>query len=445
MNYSGNTSSQQKEMLKEIGKQSLEGLFQSIPEKLRLKAPLNLPKSLSEIELVNDLKGLAERNKSASDYPLFLGAGYYDHFVPGVVKHLIGRSEFYTAYTPYQAEASQGILQAIYEYQTFITLLTGMDMANASLYDGASALAEAVLMAVRINKRNTILVSQTIHPEYLTVLKTYLSGSDLIIKVIPHNEGKVDLDILKSALNKDTGAVILSQPNFFGIFEEGEKIGRLTQKNDSLFIVSVDPVSLGIICPPGEWGADIVVGEGQALGSGLNFGGPGLGFMASRLEFMRKMPGRLAGKTQDARGRTGYVFTLQTREQHIRREKATSNICTNHALGALAAAVYLSLMGKNGLRKMAELCLEKAHYAAKKITKIPGYKLKFPGLFFKEFVVTTPEPVQKINQKLLENKIIGGLDLERFYPELKNTMLLAVTEKRTKREIDRLVEVLKNV
>jgi len=449
MDYSGNTPAQQKEMLKEIGIQSLEGLFQSIPEKLKLKEPLSLPKHLSEIELVNDLKGLAERNKSASDYPLFLGAGYYDHFVPSVVKHLIERSEFYTAYTPYQAEVSQGILQAIYEYQTFITLLTGMDMANASLYDGASALAEAVLMAARINKKNTILVSQTIHPEYLTVLKTYLAGSNLIVKVIPHNEGKVDLDVLKNTLNKDTCAVILAQPNFFGIFEEGEEVGCLAKKNDSLFIVSVDPISLGVIRPPGEWGADIVVGEGQALGSDLNFGGPGLGFMASRLEFMRKMPGRLVGKTQDSRGRTGYVLTLQTREQHIRREKATSNICTNQALNALAATIYLSLMGKNGLQKIAELSLQKAHYAAKEITKIAGYKLKFPGSFFKEFVITTPEPAKRINQKLLENKIIGGLDLEGFPSirslEFKNTMLLAVTEKRTKKEIDRLVEILKNV
>ncbi len=445
MDYSGNTPSQQKKMLEEIGLRSLDELFQSIPGGVKLKSSLNLPKQLSEIELVRELKGLADKNKSTSDYSLFLGGGYYDHFVPSALKHLIGRPEFYTAYTPYQAEASQGILQAIYEYQTFISLLTGMEVSNASLYDGATALAEAALMAVRINKRNTILAAQTLHPEYLAVLKTYLAGLDLTLRVIPHNEGKIDLKALKNYLNKDVSAVILPQPNFFGIFEEGETISSLTRKNGSLCIVSVDPISLGIISPPGEWGADIVVGEGQALGSGLNFGGPGLGFITCRMEFMRKIPGRLAGKTRDERGKTGYVLTLQTREQHIRREKATSNICSNHALSALAAAIYLSLLGKNGLRKIAELSLGKAHYLSEKIVEIPGYELKFKKLFFKEFVISSPHPVSKINRKLLENKIIGGLDLERFYPAFKNCMLLAVTEKRSKEEIDKLVKVLKSL
>jgi len=450
MDYSGNTPLQQKEMLEAIGLRSIEELFQSIPEKVRLQSSATpRARPLSEIEVVNELRDLAGQNKSALDYPLFLGGGYYDHFVPAALKFLIGRPEFYTAYTPYQAEASQGILQAIYEYQTFITLLTGMEAANASLYDGASALAEAALMAARINKRKTILVSQAIHPEYLSVLETYLSGSDLAIKRIPLKEGRVDSAFLKSSLDKDTSAVIISQPNFFGIFEEGERIAPFIRQNGSLYIVSVDPIALAMIRPPGEWGADIVVGEGQALGSGLNFGGPGLGFMASHLAFVRKMPGRLVGQTEDSLGRTGYVLTLQTREQHIRRAQATSNICTNHALNALAATIYLALLGKNGLKMVAGLCLQKAHYAARKITEIPGYKLKFKQPFFKEFVLSCPHPVEKINRRLLENKIIGGLDLavrkKSLNGEFENCMLLAVTEKRSKEEIDKLIEVLKSL
>ncbi len=456
MNYSGNTSLQQKEMLKEIGVESLKELFNSIPEKVKIKNAFNFPQALSEIEVIKKIKELADKNQSAFNYPLFLGAGYYDHFIPAAVKYLTQRAEFFTAYTPYQPEASQGTLQVIYEYQSFITLLTGMDVSNASLYDGATALSEAVVMASRINNRKIILVSQLIHPEYLAVLKTYLAGSNLILKIIPHREGTTDLEVLKDNLNNDVCAVVFSQPNFFGIFDEVKEAGRLAGRNNSLFIVSVDPVALGIISSPAEWGADIAVGEGQALGSGLNFGGPGLGFMACRKEFVRKMPGRIVGRTEDIDGKTGYVLTLQTREQHIRREKATSNICSNHALNALAATIYLSLMGKNGFRKIAELSLQKAHYAADRIAEIPGCELKFRKSFFKEFVISLPHSIDRVNRKLLENKIIGGLDLERFYTaspvreffsngELKNTMLLAVTEKRTKEEIDRLVEVLKNV
>ena len=443
--YIPNTEEDQKEMLKEIGAKSIEELFDTIPRNLRLKTDLNLPSSLSEMELVNELKGLSGKNAHLDEYVSFLGAGSYDHFIPALVDHLSSRSEFYTSYTPYQAEASQGMLQATYEYQSLICELFQMDVCNASLYEGATALAEAAVLAHRVNHGKKILVAKTLHPEYRQVLTTYMKKTlDLSIIEIDHENGVTDLTKLKEKISKDTCCVVVQNPNFFGCLEKVNEIEEITHQVGSLYIVSVDPVSLGILIPPGEYNADIAVGEGQALGGKLNFGGPYLGIFTAKKEFLRKMPGRIVGETTDKGGRRGFVLTLQTREQHIRREKATSNICTNQALNALRAAIYLSTLGEKGLAKVAHLCLQKSHYAARRICQIPGFEPTFRSPFFKEFAVRCPVSPGKINKLLWDNKILGGFDLGKFYPELKNSLLFSVTEKRTKEEIDKLTLFLED-
>jgi len=426
VSYVPNTAADKKELLKTIGKQSLDELFKDIPEKARLKEDLKLPKPLSEPELLEELKSLSNKNStplSSSSSSSFLGAGSYNHFIPSVVKHIISRSEFYTAYTPYQAEISQGILQAIYEYQTMICELTGMEAANASMYDGATAMAEAALLACRATGRKEILVSQTVHPNYRAVLKTYAAGADLTVKELLYNK---DSGLVPSTqpLAPSTACVIIQQPNFFGNIEEVKGLADTIHKNGSLFIVSADPISLGILKAPGDYGADIVVGEGQSLGNPQNFGGPGLGIFAVKKAYLRQMPGRIVGQTVDSDGKRGFVLTLSTREQHIRREKATSNICSNEALCALAACVYLAVMGKQGLRKVAELCLQKANYLKKKL----GDKVVFNTPSFKEFIVRTNKPI--------------GLDLAPFYPELKGCRLICVTELVEKEEMDKLTSQL---
>lgn len=437
--YILNTESQKHEMLTEAGFSGIEDLFSGIPESIRLKRRLDIPEAMSEMELAAHMRELAGKNCNTADYACFLGAGAYDHYIPSIVNHILSRQEFYTAYTPYQPEISQGTLQAIFEYQSMICMLTGMDVANASMYDGASALAEAASMACGALKRTGILASAGIHPESREVLKTYSRFNGNQVTEFGCRDGKADLEELEGALTPDTAAVILQTPNFFGIIEEVGKIAELVHKNKSLLIVSCDPISLAILKPPGELGADIAVGEGQPLGSPLGFGGPYLGFFAVRSELMRKMPGRIVGETVDRNGRRAFTLTMQTREQHIRREKATSNICSNQALNALAATVYLTAMGREGLKKVAALCARKAHYAYMELIKTGLFSPVFNAPFFKEFAVRYRGDISKLNRGLLKERILGGYDLGGRYGELKNCWLLAVTEKRTKEEIDRLV------
>ncbi|ABR47556.1 Glycine dehydrogenase (decarboxylating) [Alkaliphilus metalliredigens QYMF] len=440
--YIPNTVEDEKKMLAAIGLPSIESLFEDIPENVRLNRELNLGKSLSEFELVKYMKSLSNQNKSIEDLTCFMGAGAYDHLIPSTVDHVISRSEFYTAYTPYQAEISQGTLQVIFEYQTMIANLTGMDVANASLYDGSSAIAEAAAMAVDATRRMEVIVSSTVHPESKRVLNTYANFKNIKIVEIESKDGVTDVEQLKNAISKETAAVILQNPNFLGIIEKVEEVEKAIHEQKGLLIMSVDPISLGVLKSPGDLGADIAVGEGQALGNTLSFGGPYLGFMATTKKLMRKMPGRIVGETTDVNGERGFVLTLQTREQHIRREKATSNICSNQALNALAAAVYLTTLGKAGLKEVALQSTQKAHYALKEITKSGKYQLAFNQPFFKEFAVKTDVTAEVVQSGLLEKDILGGYHLEKFDPKLKNMLLFAVTEKRTKGEIEQLARVL---
>ena len=427
--YLPNTEADRNAMLREIGVSSADELFQDVPEEFR-NVQFNLPPPLSELELKEDLRQLSRRNANLDDYVCFLGAGYYKHFVPSVVGHITSRSEFYTAYTPYQAEVSQGTLQATYEYQSLVCQLTGMEVSNAGMYDGSTAATEAALMACRITRKNKVAVLSTVNPRYQSVIATYISGQNIsLAPVTPDLEG----------LSSDCACLMVQQPNFFGYFEDLEAYAQQAHGIGALLVVITDPVSLGMFKPPGDYGADIVVAEGQALGNPLNFGGPGLGIFTCRQKYLRQMPGRIVGRTVDVDGRPGYVLTMATREQHIRRERATSNICTNEALVALAATVYLAAMGKSGLRQVAELCYHKAHYAADAISKLKGYSLVFPQTFFKEFVVRCPMPPRQINQALFKEGIIGGLDLSHV---IDSGMLLCVTEMGGKQDIDRLVAIL---
>ncbi len=453
MSYIPHTDSDRAAMLAEIGAETVGDLFLDVPESVRYPE-LKLRDPLSEMEILGELRAMSEENADLDHHACFLGAGAYNHFVPSVVGHVIGRSEFYTAYTPYQPEISQGTLQAIFEYQSMVCALTGIDVANASHYDGATSLAEAALMAVNVSrgKRRKIIVSSAVHPEYRATLRTYTRGSDLaVVGDLEVGSWKLEIGSLKALLDDNTACLIIQNPDFFGQLLSADSENGLSGLADAvheagaLLVVAVDPISLGLFTSPGEYGADIVVGEGQPLGNPLNFGGPYLGIFACREKYMRKLPGRLVGETVDTEGRRGFVLTLATREQHIRRERATSNICTNQALCALAAGAYLAAMGKSGLRKVAELCYHKAHYAARRIAAIPGFELAGDRPFFKEFVVRCPRPPSEINEALLERGIIGGYDLGRDYPHLENCLLLCVTEMNTRAEIDRLVEAFEEV
>ncbi len=439
--YLPNTTEQQKQMLADIGLASTEDLFRDIPAEVRLQRPLNLPAPLSEMELADHMKEIAGKNASVDEYACFLGAGAYDHFIPSVVNHLISRQEFYTAYTPYQPEISQGTLQAIFEYQTMICELTGMDVSNASMYDGATALAEAVFMACQAKKRNEVLVARTVHPEYRTVLDTYTRFRGIKVLEIGYENGVLNLDDLESRISEQTAAVVVQNPNFLGAVEDLDRISEIASANKIMFITVTDPISLALLKSPGEAGADIAVGEGQPLGNALGFGGPHLGFMAVKKDLLRRMPGRIAGETTDTRGRRGFLLTVQAREQHIRREKATSNICSNQALNALAAVIYLTVMGREGLKQVANLCIQKARYACESLLKTGKFERIYTGPYFREFALKSKRPVAELNDVLLKNKIIGGYDLSRDYPELDGGWLLAVTEKRTRKQIDRLVEI----
>ncbi len=437
MPFIANTNSERDEMLKQIGAATFDDLIADIPQELRLKEPLDLPAALSEPVVMQLMEQIASSNRSAADHVSFLGGGAYDHYIPPAVKTIASRSEFYTAYTPYQAEVSQGTLQAIYEYQSMVCRLYGMDTANASLYDGATALAEAVSMAMAVTGRSRVVVAGKLHPNAQHVLKTFIeAGGDRFVVQNTLLDGVCDTESLEKTVDESVAAVIVQQPNFYGCLEEVDRIGEIAHGNGALFIVSADPVSLGILEAPGNYGADIAVGEGQPLGSALNFGGPYLGIFAVKKDYVRKMPGRLVGMTKDKNGEDGFILTLQTREQHIRREKATSNICTNQALNALQAVVYLSLLGKQGLREVAEHSLQKSQYLAGKIVELPGYSLKYSQPFFREFVVETSLPTKDVVAKMQEQGILAGYDLVAVGDE---GLLVAVTEKRTKEQLDDFV------
>lgn len=430
------------EMLRTAGISRMENLADVLPDNLRLKRDLDLPSPLSEMELVQKLRSLSEAGKSGKPMVSFLGAGAYDHFTPSVVDHVLRRSEFYTAYTPYQPEVSQGTLQAVFEFQTLICQLTGMDIANASVYDGASAVAEGVLMAQRIKGRKKCLLARSLHPEYRTVTQTYTHPLGLELVPIPFaKEGALDWGAFEKALDKEVSSVVIQQPNFFGCLEDVERIGRLAHAHDVLLIVAVaEPLSLALLQPPGALGADLVVGEGQSFGNPVSFGGPYIGFFASKENYLRSMPGRLVGETVDLEGRRGFILAVATREQHIRREKATSNICTNQALCALAVLVFLTIMGKEGLRELAEINLSKCEYAKRRLAETRP--LRFSAPTFNEFVVSLKGDPDHILRKLSEQGIIAGLPLKRFYPEMKNEILICVTEKHSREDIDRFAENL---
>ncbi|MYK97384.1 MAG: aminomethyl-transferring glycine dehydrogenase subunit GcvPA, partial [Gemmatimonadetes bacterium] len=399
--------------------------------------------ALSELELHDTMGEMASRNGSADRMASFVGGGMYDHFVPSAIGHLAGRSEFLTSYTPYQPEVSQGTLQGIYEFQTMICELTGLEVANASMYDGASATAEAAMLARSATGRDRVILAGSVHPHYVETVCTYAHGPGIEVETLPCPNGALDPGVLASALTGETACVIVQHPNFYGCLESMSELERVVHGAGALLVMAVDPISLGVIESPGAYGADIAVGEGQSMGNQVSYGGPALGFFAARNRFVRRMPGRIAGQTVDQENRRGFVLTLQAREQHIRRDKATSNICTSQQLNALMATIYLSLIGKEGLKQVAELCLHKSHYAAARIADLPGYELAFDRPFFKEFVVRTPAAPGEIVTRLADDGLLAGIDLARFPSlEMEDGLLIAVTERRTRAQIDRLVEAL---
>ncbi|MEE9169969.1 MAG: aminomethyl-transferring glycine dehydrogenase subunit GcvPA [bacterium] len=443
MPFVPNTSKNEQDILNALGIASFEELLSDIPTDVRIDGNLDLPPQLSELEAVQLLRRLAGRNKNLHEYACFIGGGAYDHYVPTAVDHIISRSEFYTAYTPYQPEVSQGTLQAGFEYQSMICELTGMEVTNSSLYDGGSSLAEAVLVLNGIKPGKRMLVSAGINPHYRKIMQTYAWGQRIELIEIPlSTEGVTDLDRLESLASEPTAGVFVQHPNFFGNLENVNELEEIAHAAEASYVVSVDPLSLGILSPPGVYGADIVTGEGQVFGNQLNFGGPYLGIFCVNKELVRKLPGRLIGETVDLKGRRGFVMTLRTREQDIRREKATSNICTNQALNALAATVYLSLLGKQGIKEVAEHCLQKSHYLVDQITQLGNFSSRYSGPYFKEFVLNCPVNAADVIDKLKEDGILAGLDLGRFYPDRKNQLLVAVTEKRSKAELDGYVSAL---
>ncbi len=443
MRYIPNSPDERRAMLASIGCERIEELFEQIPEDLRLTEAIGIGAALSEPELIAYFRELAATN--ASDYQSFLGAGAYSHYIPVIIDPLISRAEFFTAYTPYQPELSQGTLQYIFEFQTMICQLTGMDVANASLYDGSTGVAEAVMMANRVTRRDKLIIADTLHPQYREVTESYTRQLGLRLEFAPHTEaGTLDLNALR--VDRETAAVVVQSPNFFGCVEDLQAIADAAHQAGALFIVAFsEAMSLGALRSPGACGADIVVGEAQSFGIPLSFGGPYCGLFATNEKYVRQMPGRLAGEAYDHEGRRGYVLTLSTREQHIRREKATSNICTNQGLFALMATVYLATMGKRGVQEVAHQNLQKAHYAASEIAKLDGYDLRFSAPFFNEFVITTPKPASEVTRALVDKKIIGGVALDSYYPELSNALLVCVTETAKRAAIDHLVQALATV
>ena len=444
MAYLFRTPDQQRRMLETIGLDSIGQLFEHIPGDLRLKRPLDLPPALTEVELEEECARLTAQS-AGRDHICLMGGGAYDHFVPAVVDEIASRGEFYTAYTPYQAEASQGSLQAFFEFQTLICQLTGMEVANASLYEGGTALSEAAFMAMRVTGRHEkVVVLGSVHPEYREVLQTYTGGLNCEIVTVPVPAGTVDPADLAAVLDDRTACVLIQQPNFFGCLEEARALVEAAHHAGALAIVSYDPISLGLLERPGDYGADVAVAEGQSLGTPLQYGGPYLGLFSCKQKFVRKMPGRLVSEARDRNGKRCFVLGLQTREQHIRREKATSNICTNQGLMALRATVYLSLLGPHGLRQVAELSCRRAHYAAEQLTQTGVAELMFDRPFFKEFALKCPDGTDRLTAPAREAGFDLGPELSRFDPDLTNGLLVAVTEKRTREQIDRLVEAIVN-
>lgn len=445
--YIPHTDAEREAMLQAIGVEQIEDLFQVVPARHRFPK-LKLPPALTEMETVAEMGDISAANETVQELACFLGAGAYHHYIPPVVDAIIRRGEFATAYTPYQPELSQGTLQAIFDYQSLIAALTGMDLSNASHYDGATAVAEAVSLAYANfrGKRSKVILSPALHPHYRQTVRTYNHGTAI---QVTGDENGSDLqagpEALLPLIDMNTALVIVQYPDFFGRIYDYSALAQAAHAAGALLAIAVNPLALGLLTPPGDFGADIVTGEGQPLGIPLSFGGPYLGIFATRQEFVRKMAGRLVGETIDNRGQRAYVLTLTAREQHIRREKATSNICTNQALMALASTVYMSMLGKNGLREVAELCYQKAHYAAQQFAALPGYELVTQTPFFHEFVVRCPYPVAELNEHLLEHGILGGYDLGEDYPEMENCMLIAVTEMNSRDEIDALVEVLSEI
>ena len=433
--YIPSTEQEQAEMLATLGLTSIDQLFQDIPAEFR-NPPLDLPEPMSELEIQRELAALAGRNRTLSSGPSFLGAGAYHHFIPAVVKALMTRGEFLTAYTPYQPEVSQGTLQVIYEFQTLISSLYGMEVANAGMYDGATSLAEGVLMACRVTRRQRVAVADTLSPAYLQVIRTYCQAQGIeLYTVSPAAD-------IASKIDEATACLVAQYPNFYGYIEDLALMSAAAHDRGALLVLSTDPMAMGMFQPPGHYDADIVTGEGQPLGIPVSYGGPYVGLFAAKEQYIRQMPSRLVGRTVDTEGRIGYVLTLQTREQHIRRERATSNICTNEALYALAVTIYLAALGRQGLRQMAELSYHKANYAASCIERLPGYSLPLSGTFFQEFVVQCPQPPALINRRLLERNILGGLDISDGIP---NGMLLCVTEMCSREDIDSLVSALETI
>ncbi|MGR3320293.1 MAG: aminomethyl-transferring glycine dehydrogenase subunit GcvPA [Candidatus Anammoxibacter sp.] len=444
MDFIPNTDEQRKEMLAAIGVDSIDDLFRDIPEQAVLKDSVDIPNGISELEVKKKLTAISDKDKN--DHISFLGAGCYNHFIPAIVNNLTGRSEFSTAYTPYQAEISQGSLQTLFEFQTLICQVTGMDVANASMYDGASGLAEACIMSINITKRDEIIISSSIHPDYRQVVRTYANARGFRVKEIPfdNDKGVMQVGALKEIIDKNTAAVLIQSPNFFGNVEDLEEIEKITHAKDSLLVICVvETTSLGVLKSPGDYNADIVVGEGQSLGVSMNFGGPFLGLLATKEKYLRHLPGRLVGMTKDTNGKDGFVLTLQAREQHIRRGRASSNICTSQVLVAIAATIYLSALGKNGFRNLAELNLQKAHYAYDKLCEL-GLKPRFKSIFYNEFVIEL-ENIKDANERLLNKGITGGIDLGKYYETLQNCMLICVTEMHSREDIDKLVNVLKAI
>ncbi len=444
MSYISLSDKDKKEMLAKIGISSTSELFLSIPENLKLNRRLQIPDALSELDLFRHFEDIAKKNTYGS-FLSFLGAGAYRHFIPAIVDYLSSRGEFVSPYTPYQPEISQGTLQTIFEFQTLICQLTGLDIANASLYDGASGAAEAVLMANRLKKKNKILISKTLHPQYRSTINTYTQNLDFVISEIGYDKtGRIDHEMLLNQLDQNTAAVIVQSPNFFGVVEDLKNISSEAHKYGALSIaVAAEALSLGLFEPPGKLGVDIVTGDAQSFGMPLSFGGPFLGFMACSHEYIRQLPGRIVGQTKDIEGIRGFVLTLSTREQHIRRERATSNICTNQALCLVRATIFLETLGKKGLKDMAWQNLQKANYTLEKLTEIEGVKLKFSGPIFNEFTLELNKSWEKVKNFLESQSIIGGLGLEKFYPELQNCVLVCVTELCKKEDIDRLAAALK--
>lgn len=440
MRYISHSPSEIREMLKTLGISDVERLFDDIPDNVKLNREMDLPIPLSEVELKRELSDISRKNQ-ATEYINFIGAGAYDHYVPAVVNALVSRSEFYTSYTPYQAERSQGTLAATFEYQTMIARLTGMDVVNASIYDGASSLGEAILMSANIKRKRKVVISGAIHPEYITTAKTYGFGGEIDIITSAYTSSyETDWKQVEELIDDKTAALVISMPNFFGVLEDVKQAQKIAQKKGIMLIVSVNPISLGLLKQPADYGADIVVGEGQPLGNPLNFGGPYLGFMGTKDKYVRKMPGRIVGETIDADGKRAFVLTLQAREQHIRREKATSNICSNQALNALAATIHLSYLGKKGFRDVAYDCHAKAQYFVKQAQKTGEVNVMNSKVFNE--VVVEVNNLDKKYQKALDNKILPGLKLDKFFSVEKNKLLVAFTEKRTKQEIDELLKVL---